>query len=132
MNPTGPRKESWPAKPAPEPPQRISEDTAQVTLRGTPASDPAIIQIDVGITDPGETRPFYEATFMMEVSGIKVEVIKCSHQREGLERECRAFEEAGDLQVSGILTNARHREDCDLLVLVDKWFPITEEADASA
>ena len=68
---------------------------------------------------------------MMEVTGIKVEVIKCSHQREELERDCQAFQEAGDVQVSGIMTNSGSREDCDLLVLVDQWTPITEEANAA-
>ncbi len=120
-------KEGWPQKPAPKPPKRISEDTAQVTLRGTPASDPVIT-----LTDPRDPRPFYDATFLMSVSGITVEVTKSGHQREELERECQAFEETADLQVSGIMTNSGSREDCDLLVLVDKWFPITEEANAAA
>ena len=93
---------------------------------GTLASDPVIT-----LTDPRDPRPFYDATFLMSVSGITVLVTKSGHQREELERECQTFEETADVQVSGIMTNSGSREDCDLLVLVDKWFPITEEADAA-
>ncbi len=39
--------------------------------------------------------------------------------------------EAGDVQVSGTMTNNAGHNGLKLLVLVDKWFPITEEADAA-
>lgn len=130
LNPAGPRQEVWPQKPLPHPVKVLPPDSAQATLRGVPATNHTITQVDG--SGSGETRPFYEASFMMEVTGIRVEVVKCSHQREELEQDCQAFQEAGEVQVSGTMTNSGSREDCDLLVLVDKWLPITEEADAAA
>lgn len=83
-----------------------------MTLRGIPVTMATITPIDV--------------------AGVRLEAVKCSHQREELQQECQAIQEAADVQVSGTMTNSGSREGCGLLVLVDHWTPITEEADATA
>ena len=115
-------KESWPQKPAPEPPKLISEARMEVTLRGKPVNQPIVKKFG---------SPFYETTLMVETAEMTIEVAKTSHGKEKLEAEVRAIMEAGEVQVSGTMTNTAGHNGLKLLVLVDKWFPITEEADAA-
>ena len=94
LNPAGPRQESWPQKPAPEPAQRINQDTAQVTLRGKPLSE-AIITVVVGeITDKPGVQ-FYDASFKIEADEMVFGVYKTHHKLEELQQECQVIQEAG-------------------------------------
>ena len=62
---------------------------------------------------------------------MTIECGKTSHGKEKLEEEVRAIMEAGEVQVTGTMNNTAGHDGLNLLVLVDKWFPITEEANAT-
>ncbi len=123
-------KESWPQKPAPEPPKRVAKDSVQVTLRGQPVSEAVIKAID-GDTPAMPGAQFYDATFKLLSNDTVFRVYKSHHKPEELQRECNAIREARDVQVSGIMMSASKDDDYDMAVLADHWTPITEEADAA-
>ena len=119
----------------PKPAKRISPDTAQVTLRGKPVTKPTITLMDSGTLYDFATgvdhAPFFEANFKMEVADMEIDVFKNHHKSELLHEECGAIRMAGDVQVSGTLVNSGAEGQHHLMLLVDQWFPITEEADAA-
>ncbi len=78
-----------------------------------------------------DRAPFHEATFKMEVADMTVEVTKNYHKLKQLRAECDAIWETQDVQVTGLMLR-KDDPSGELLVLVDKWSPITEEADATA
>ena len=123
VEPVEPLQASWPQKPAPEPPELISDARMAVTLRGKPVNQPIVKKFG---------SPFYETTLMVETAEMTIEVGKTSHDKEKLEEEIRAIMEAGEVQGSGTMANTAGHNGLNLLVLVDKWFPISEEGNASA
>ena len=131
LNPAGPRQESWPQKPLPDPVKLLSPNSAQVTLRGKPLTMPKITVADGEETQKPGVQ-FYDASFKVEADDMVYILAKTHHKLEELQEECRAIQSAGDVQLSGLLNNSGSREDSAPLVLVDRRFPITEEADASA
>ncbi len=68
----------------------------------------------------------------MEVADMIVEVAQADHKRKQLQQECDDIWAAGDVQVSGLMMSSSKDDDYDMAILVDQWFPITEESNASA
>ena len=80
----GPRKESWPQKPLPDPVKLLPRDGAQVTLRGKPVTVDKITVVDGDIaTKPGVR--FYDAKFKIESGETVFDVYKTHHKLEELQ-----------------------------------------------
>ena len=63
---------------------------------------------------------------------MMLQTVKYSHKKEELELECQAIPEAGDVLVSGHMLNNAGKGSVGPIVLVDRWFKVTESKDAPA